>query len=236
MKGYDMKMLAVIPARGGSKGVPGKNIRDLEGKPLLSYTIRAALESGIFSRIIVSTDDNDIADVARAYGAEVPFVRPGNLSDDHASSDDVVRHCIEYCRKEGNNFDLVCKLQPTSPLRTGKHIKEAYDLLHHKNADFVVSVCECEHSPLWCGIIDDSLSMSEFMSNVNKGACRQELPQYYRLNGAIYMGRVDAFLKNGSFIGNGGYAYIMEQEDSIDIDSLLDFRIAEIILEERNEI
>lgn len=224
-------MLAVIPARGGSKGVPGKNIKILAGKPLISYTIKAALESGIFEKVIVSTDSKEIADIAVQYGAEVPFLRPKEIAGDLTSSDDVILHALAYYKEKGVDFDEVCKLQPTSPFRDGNHIKEAYQLFCSKKADFLVSVCECEHSPLWAGIIGEDLRLDNFISEDAKRACRQDLPTYYRLNGAIYMGKTECFKMNKSFLGKNSIAYIMEQDKSVDIDSQLDFMLAEVMLQ-----
>ncbi len=226
-------LLAVIPARGGSKGVPGKNIKELEGRPLLAYTVEAALEAGIFSKIIVSTDSKEIADIAVCCGAEVPFFRPAKISDDMTSSDDVVLHALSYCREHNISCDTVCKLQPTSPLRSSVHIKDAYRLFTQKCADFLVSVCECEHSPLWTGSIGEDLRMDDFISEKVRRSCRQELPVYYRLNGAIYMAKTEKFEKNKSFFGKNSIAYIMSQEESVDIDSYLDFKIAELIIGEK---
>ena len=223
-------MLAVIPARGGSKGVPGKNIKPLAGMPLIGYTIKAAVSSGIFSKIIVSTDSREIADIAKAYGAEVPFLRPIELSGDLVSSDDVILHALFYYQSMGIDYDEVCKLQPTSPLRTEKHLKDAYLLFCEKKADFLVSVCACEHSPLWTGVLGEDLRMDNFLSEEAKRACRQELPVYYRLNGAIYMADVCRFYKNKSFFGENSVAYIMGQKESVDIDSPIDFALAEAFM------
>lgn len=224
-------MLAVIPARGGSKGVPHKNIRDLDGKPLIAYTIEAAIKSKVFDKIVVSTDSSEIAEIAQRYGAEVPFIRPKDLSGDFSSSDDVVLHAIDYFKRKGKEFEYVCKLQPTSPLRNETHIMEAYQLLKDSNSNFVVSVCECEHSPLWTGTLDEKKSLNRFINEYVKGACRQKLPKYYRLNGAIYMGKTEAFEDNKSFFGKNGTAFIMNQEESIDIDNYFDFEIAKLLIE-----
>lgn len=223
-------MLAVIPARGGSKGVPNKNIKELGSKPLIAYTIEAAKESGIFEKIVVSTDSETIAEIAIKYGAEVPFIRPAEISGDLVSSDDVIIHAINYFKGLGVEYEEVCKLQPTSPLRNSKHIVEAYKLLREKNANYLVSVCECEHSPLWSGVLDEDLKMDNFVPEYVKRACRQELPTYYRLNGAIYMGKTTEFLKEKTFLGGNCVAYIMNQEDSIDIDSNIDFELAKLFL------
>lgn len=226
-------MLAVIPARGGSKGVLGKNIKELAGKSLIVYTIEAAINSGVFEKVIVSTDSTEIADIAKKNGAEVPFIRPKEISGDVVSSDEVIKHAVDFFEDKGDTFTEVCKLQPTSPLRNGIHIKAAYKLFQEKDANFVVSVCECEHSPLWSGKLGDDLSMDDFVRDEIKLACRQKLTTYYRLNGAIYMAKMDAFKRERGFFGVNGYAYLMRQEDSIDIDSELDFKVAECIMEER---
>lgn len=223
-------MIAVIPARGGSKGVPKKNIRQLLEKPLLAYTIEAARDAGVFQKVIVSTDSDEIARIAREYGAEVPFIRPDDLSGDQASSDDAILHALEYFRKEGMVFGEVCKLQPTSPLRNAGHIAEAYRFFKENNYDFVVSVCECEHSPLWSGTLREDGCMDDFMDEKYKRACRQQMKPYYRLNGAIYMGKTECFVREKSFLGKGCYAYVMGQEESVDIDSPLDFLIAETLI------
>ena len=223
-------MLAVIPARGGSKGVPKKNIKKLGGKPLIAYTIEAAIGSCIFEKVIVSTDSKEIADVAISYGAEVPFLRPEKISGDLVSSDDVILHALSYMQNQGHQYSEVCKLQATSPLRNKEHLREAYSLFCEKHADFLVSVCECEHSPLWSGIIGEDLRLDSFISDKVKRSCRQDLPTYYRLNGAIYMGKVEQFNVNKSFLGRNCIAYIMDQKDSIDIDSQLDFEMAGIMI------
>lgn len=226
-------MLAVIPARGGSKGVPHKNIRELMGKPLIGYTIEAALQSGVFEKVVVSTDSPEIAKTAVQYGAEVPFMRPDDISGDFASSDAAVLHAMDYYQKKRIVFSGICKLQPTSPLRNAHHIRDAYRFMKEKRADFVVSVCKCEHSPCWSGLLDDTLSMDAFMREDVRRSCRQVLPTYYRLNGAVYMAKSDAFYKAKNFFGPKGYAYIMSQEDSVDIDSELDLKLVRCILEER---
>lgn len=223
-------MLAVIPARGGSKGVPGKNMKELAGKPLIAYTIEAAIASNIFEKVIVSTDSTQIAEISVKYGAEVPFIRPDDISGDLTASDDVILHALFYYQQQGIQYDEICKLQPTSPLRSSRHVQEAYQLFSKKNADFLVSVCECEHSPLWSGIIGDDLSLDHFISEEAKRACRQNLPTYYRLNGAIYMGKTNQFCENKSFLGKNSVAYIMNQEDSVDIDNMLDFMLVETII------
>lgn len=223
-------MIAIIPARGGSKGVPNKNIRNLAGKPLIAYTIEAALKSEVFERVIVSTDSREIADVSRKYGAEVPFMRPDNIAGDSVSSDDVILHALDFFKDQKIDYFEVCKLQPTSPLRNETHICEAYELMHTQKKDFLVSICECDHSPLWCGTLGEDQCLDNFIPDEVKRACRQQLPQYYRLNGAIYMANTKAFQNNKSFLGKNSIGYIMQKENSVDIDSEIDFEFAELLL------
>lgn len=223
-------MLAVIPARGGSKGVPHKNMKMLADKPLIAYTIEAALKSEIFSKVIVSTDSREIARIAQQYGAEVPFLRPAEISGDSVSSDEVILHALHFFEEKGEHFQQVCKLQPTSPFRTAQDLKEAFRLFSEADAAYLVSVCECEHSPLWCGTLGENNSMDDFLREEVIQSCRQKLPQYYRLNGAVYMAKVENFYQSKSFFGKNGMAYIMPGEKSIDIDSNLDFMIAEFML------
>lgn len=229
-----MKAIAIIPARGGSKGVPKKNIKLLNEKPLIAYTIEAAKQAKLFERVVVSTDSEEIAEVSKQYGAEVPFLRPAELSGDNVSSDDVILHALQFFEDKGKKYDFVCKLQPTSPLRTSEHIKEAYHYFYNNHYNYVVSVCECEHSPRWSGELDEDNGMEHFMAEEYKRAVRQQIAKYYRLNGAIYIGKTQQYRQDKSFLGRGCHAYIMSQEDSVDIDSMLDFKIAELIMKEKN--
>lgn len=225
------KILAFIPARSGSKGIKNKNIKILNSKPLIAYTIDAAKESNIFEDIIVSTDDTNIADIAKNYGAYIPFLRPDNLATDNAPVIDSIIHLINEMQiKLNKKYDYIIVLQPTSPLRNKIHILEAYNKFIEKNADFLVSVCECEHSPLWTNILDNEEKMDNFISEDVKNKNRQDLPKYYRLNGAISIGKVDEVINNRGFMGKNCYAYIMDKEYSVDIDSEFDFKIAELLI------
>lgn len=224
-------MLAVIPARGGSKGIKNKNIVELDGKPLIAYTIESAIEAGVFDKVIVSTDSEEIARIAEKYGAEIPFLRPDDISGDAISSDAVLLHAIDYFEGRNIRFDAICKLQPTSPLRTKDDIRGAYSLLKATRKEFVVSVCECEHSPLWSGRLDNDGGMNSFVKDEVIISCRQLLEKYYRLNGAIYMATYDGFMREKSFFcTNSTIAYIMQQNHSVDIDSEMDLKIAEVYL------
>lgn len=224
-----MRNLAIIPARSGSKGLPDKNIKLLNGVPLLAYSIKAAQESGMFDEIMVSTDSKKYADIAMQYGASVPFLRSKELSGDSAGSWDVVMEVLRCYQKLGSVFDTVCLLQPTSPLRTADDIIAGYELLKCKCADAVTSVCEAEHSPLWCMTLGEDLSLSEFNKR-DEDRPRQQLPTYYRLNGALYIRKIAYDEGNIMICHKNEFALIMPRDRSIDIDVLFDFLYAEQIL------
>lgn len=226
------RIIALIPARGGSKGLPRKNILLFAGKPLIAWTIEQALASNYLDRVIVSTDDNEIADVSKSYGADVPFIRPKELATDDAKAIDVISHTIDYLLKHDGPFDILLLLQPTSPLRTSQDIENAIALLFAKKAKAVVSVCEAKHHPYWSNTLPEDGCMKDFirLDILNKN--RQELPIFYRLNGAIYLTYCDYLKKDSGFFGDRTYAYIMPPERSIDIDTKVDFRLAEILKEE----
>jgi len=223
------RFLAIIPARSGSKGLKDKNIKELNGKPMIAYTIEAAKKSKIFDSIVISTDSQKYADISIEYGAEVPFLRPASLASDTSSSIDVIMHTIFELRKIGLKYDYFMLLQPTSPLRTEIHILEAIKLLFEKEANSIVSVCEVEHSPLLMNTLDESLSMEKFiLQDANKR--RQQLPKYYRLNGVIYLSDVKYFVEYKDFYKERSFAYIMDKERSIDIDDQLDFEVAKELI------
>ena len=227
-----MSNIAVITARSGSKGVKDKNIRQLEGKPLLAYTVEAALRSGCFDCVHVSTDSEEYAKIAKAYGADVPFLRETSLATDTAGTWDVLRACVEQYDRLGQKFDTVTLLQPTSPLRDVLDIQKAFQIFEEKHAQSVVSVCEVEHSPMLCNTLGTDGSMDGFV-DLNKVGRRQDMETYYRLNGAIYIQTTKLLMEQGNLYGSGAYAYVMSQEHSIDIDTELDFLIAETILKFR---
>lgn len=221
--------LAIIPARSGSKGLINKNIRKLNGKPLIAYTIEAAINSRIFSDIIVSTDSQEYADIAVKYGAKVPFLRPKELGADNTGSNDVVEDVLLKMKKMGKEYENFMLLQPTSPLRDDKDILDAFNTFISKDAKSVISMCECEHSPLLFKQLGEDKCLDGFLSNIEK-LRRQDLECYYRLNGAIYISKVDYFLKYKDFYKEKCYAYIMSKEKSVDIDDILDFKFAEFLL------
>ncbi len=226
--------IAVIPARSGSKGIQHKNIKELAGMPLIAHSILAAQRSGMFSKIFVSTDSRKYADIAAEYGADASFLRSDINSSDSASSWDAVREVLNIFRKRKEYFETVMLLQPTSPIRTEVDIKDSFRLFVEKKAKSVISVTETEHSPLWCNTLPESLSMDNFRNEKYSNQPRQLLPKYYQINGAIYLLSADELYKDRMF-KEGCYAYIMPRERSIDIDSELDFMIAEQMILRQGE-
>jgi len=225
-----MKNLAIITARSGSKGLKDKNIKLLKGKPLMAYTIEAALESGLFACVHVSTDSEEYADIARRYGADVPFLRDEALATDTAGTWDTVRAAVEKYEELGEKFDTVTLLQPTSPLRDASDIQNAFKVFEQKAADSVVSVCEVDHSPRICNTLGDGESMAGFIDTSIVGR-RQDLGTYYRINGAIYIQKTELLMNGGNLYGQGAYAYIMDKMHSVDIDDAFDMMVAEAAME-----
>lgn len=223
------RLLAVIPARGGSKGLPGKNLAPLAGQPLIAWTIRAARQSAVVDRTVVTTDDEAIAAVSRAHGADVPFVRPAPLASDGAKAIDVLLHAMECIAAHGGAYDLVMYLQPTSPLRTSDDIRGAVAFMKEKNARCVVSVCKAEHPPAWSNELPDDLSLHGFIREEDH-ANRQGLRQVYRLNGSIYLAEWQYILRHRTWYGEASYAYEMPVGRSIDIDTQLDLDFAAFLL------
>lgn len=227
-----MNNLAIIPARSGSKGLKDKNIKLLNGKPLIAYSIEAAKQARLYSHILVSTDSEKYGKIAVQYGAEVPFYRSEENASDIASSWDVVKEVLTKYKGMGVEFDTFTLLQPTSPLRNYEDILKAHYLFVQKSAVAVVSVCEMEHSPLWSNVLPTDNSLSEFLK-VDRNKQRQKLETYYRINGAIYMASIKDFLEDTNLYRENCYAYKMPVERSIDIDTELDFRIAETIINQK---
>ena len=222
--------IAIIPARGGSKRLPGKNIKLLGDKPLIAWTIEAAIKSNIFDHVFVSTDSEEIASVSRDYGAKVPFLRPAEIATDTATTNDVVTHLVEWFEEECNKeVTTVAILQPTSPLRNAQHIQEAFKVMEMKRAKAVVSVCELEYPMQFCNKLGSNGSMDGFIKKENNKRT-QDLEPYYRLNGAIYFlsrGYVNRF---SEMYSGGTYSYIMTSQLSVDIDTKEDFTLAEFYI------
>ena len=222
--------IAIIPARGGSKRLPGKNIKLLGGKPLIAWTIEAAIKSNIFDHIFVSTDSEEIASVSRDYGAKVPFLRPAELASDTATTNDVVTHLVEWFEKEYNKeVTTVAILQPTSPLRNAQHIQEAFKVMEMKRAKAVVSVCELEYPIQFCNQLGVDGAMDGFIE-LGDMKRTQDLDSTYRLNGAIYIFDNTYVGRMNDLYSEGTFAYIMDSKSSIDIDTKDDFDLAEHLI------
>lgn len=229
MKKY--RILGVIPARGGSKTIPKKNIKSLLGKPLIAYTIIPAKESKLLTRVIVSSDDKEIIEVSRRYGADIPFVRPKELATDLSLATDVIKHAVIGAEKlEGKKYDYVVMLQPTTPMRTAKDIDKALDKLIETGADSVISVVKVGpiHPARMKKIVHDRLInyTEEEVENMPK----ELLSPVFIRNGAIYAVKRDVLVNMRSFKGNVSRPYVMPEERSINIDSRMDFLLAEALM------
>lgn len=224
----NMKSIAIIPARSGSKGLLDKNIKMFCGKPLMAWTIEAALESKQFDEIMVSTDSAKYAEIAKEYGAHVPFLRSENMASDTASTWDTVREVLENYKKNGREYDVVCLLQPTSPLRKWKDIVAGMTLFKEKDADSVIAVCKLEHSINSCNTLGSDFSMEGFFDS-NKSGRRQDAKAYYRINGALYIQKVSEIMQHKNLYGPKSYAYLMDKQASMDIDDDVDFIQAEAL-------
>ncbi len=221
--------LAIIPARGGSKRLPRKNVLDLAGKPLITWTIEAGLQSKYFDKVIVTSDDDEILAIAKEFGSET-IKRPDELASDTATSFDAIKHTIDNVE----SYDYIVLLQPTSPLRNFEHIDAAIELLENKKADAIISVAEMDHSPLWSNTLPEGGSMNAFIRDEVKNKRSQDLEPYYKLNGAIYICDTSKLLKEKSFfIHDNIFSYKMDKENSIDIDELIDLKLADLIIREK---
>jgi CMP-N,N'-diacetyllegionaminic acid synthase len=226
----DMNILAIIPARGGSKGIPGKNIKLLAEKPLIVYSIEAAIKSKYVNKTVVSTDNDEIGRISKKYGAEV-IKRPNELAQDDSPTIDAVIHVLTTLERKGYLADILVLLQPTSPLRTQEDVDNAINLFikNKDKCDSIVSVCEFEHSPYWSLKIEKDYLKPNFGEEYFNMR-RQDLPKLYRPNGSLFISKTASLLKFNSFYGEKILPYIMSEEKSIDIDTDVDFRLAESIM------
>lgn len=225
------RIVAIIPARQGSKRLKEKNLLLLGKRPLIAWSIEQAKRSRYLDRIIVSTDSQEIAEISKAYGAEIPFLRPSFLSTDRAKTEDVLLHAINWLEERQQSYEVTVLLQPTSPLRTSEDIDSSIELLFSKRAKAIVSVCQTEYPSFWCNRLSKNKGMKNFMRKERED---NRLSKFYRLNGAIYVVFSDYFKRYKRFFGNRTFAYIMSQENSIDIDTELDLKFAEFLLESRS--
>lgn len=228
-----MSNIAIIPARSGSKGLVDKNIRELNGIPLVGHTIIAAKKSELFDEIMVSTDSEFYKEIALKFGAKVPFLRSKANSNDNSSSWDAVKEVLDSYSKINIEFKTVFLLQPTSPLRDENDIKDAFKLYIQKRARFVVSVSMSDCPPQWVNLIGPGLNMKNFVSKEYYNKPRQDLDQFYRINGGIYIIDKEFLLNESYYYTNRSYAFIMDKSKSIDIDDQYDFMLADAILKSR---
>lgn len=226
------RFLAIIPARSGSKGIRDKNIKEMNGKPLMGYTIDACKKAGFFDDILVSTDSKIYQQIAIGLGAEAPFLRPPQLSGDQAASGDVILHALSEMKRLGKEYDYFMLLQPTSPLRNEEHILESVKLLFEKEADSVISVCPYDCMCYLSVTITETGEMKA-PDSLKKQIRRQDAMSGCRINGAIYLASVPSYLKYGDFYSGKTYPYFMNPVDSIDIDDTSQFYLAKLILRDR---
>ena len=227
-----MKPLVIIPARGGSKGIPHKNIKPLNGKPLIHYTIDCARQIVSDEDICVSTDDQEIIKCVEDYGLQVSFVRPAELATDTAGTYEVLLHALDYYEDQGKNYDTVILLQNTSPFRTSTHVKEAMQL-YREGVDMVVSVKECSANPYYCVFEENA----EGWLYVSKGdgiiTRRQDAPKVYEYNGAIYIINANSLKQMPLYAFPHRVKYVMDEMSSLDLDTMYDWQMAEMISKEK---
>lgn len=228
------KMIAVIPARGGSKGLPGKNIKPLNGLPMIGYAIREAQKSELISDIIVSTDSPDIAKVAEELGASVPFLRPAELAGDKSSAIDAYIYTIDRLNNDHNYYiENFAVLQPTSPLRTTEDIDGALHAFFECDADSVISVTEAVHPPVWAKKIDEKGILRDYFPEYASNQNRQEIDIAYMPNGAVFVFNFHKLKTEYRYYFEKTYPFIMPAERSLDVDTLLDFEFAEFLIQKR---
>ena len=234
MRDRSNHVLVVIPARGGSKGLPRKNVLPLAGKPLIAWSIETALAVDGICRVVVSTDDVEIAQVSNEYGAEVPFMRPAELATDTASGTDVLVHALkasqDYYQEQ---YDWVLLLQPTSPLRLSEDIQEAFKIAESGDVDAVIGLKEVSEFPQWMKRQYQNGDIADYLDGMIKPANRQDLDTPYIVNGAIYLIRSSMLEETGNFYTGVTKGYLMPKDRSVDIDDELDFKMAEWLLQKR---
>ena len=225
------RILAVIPARRGSKGIPKKNILEVEGIPLIAYTLQESQLSKYLDRIIVSTEDLEIKEVAEQYGGEVPFLRPVELAQDTSKTIDCIVHAVDSLKKLGEEYDYVVILQCTSPLRKAWHIDEAIETLLQSEEASLVSVSEVEEHPILMRTLNQDGTLQNLL-NISSTVRRQDFPRFYKVDGAIYIQKIDENLDKDTSLNDGKLAYIMDRKYTVDIDEYLDIRKVELYLKE----
>lgn len=227
-----MKILVIIPARGGSKGIPHKNIKPLNGKPLIHYTIDEAREIVDDEDICVSTDDPEIIKCVEDYGLKVPFVRPAELATDTAGTYEVLLHALNYCEQQGKHYDVVLLLQNTSPFRTAEHVKEALKL-YTPYVDMIVSVKECAANPYYCVFEETEEGFLHVCKGDGNIFRRQDAPKVYEYNGAIYIMNAETLKSTHMHKMQKRVKYVMDDRSSFDLDTMWDWQMAEMMAKEK---
>ncbi|NKD56037.1 MULTISPECIES: cytidylyltransferase domain-containing protein [unclassified Haematospirillum] len=230
-----MSIVAVIPARGGSKGIPRKNLMQIAGRPLIAYAIEVARNADSVDRVLISTDDSEIADVARELGAEVPFLRPPELAEDTAPMLGVLSHALAWLESQDVAVEALVLLQPTSPLRTGQHVEEAIALFRSAPASSVVSVVEVPHqfNPVSVMKLSAQRTLAPFLEDQVIATRRQDKPKAYARNGPVVLVCHPDTLRSGELYGERCVPYLMSEKDSLDIDTPEDLTLAEQVLLDR---
>lgn len=226
----EKKVLALIPARGGSKGVPRKNVRMLGGKPLIAWTIEAATQSKYIDRVMLSSEDEEIIEVAKKWGCDVPFVRPKELAQDDTPSMEVILHGIEQVK----GYDYIVLLQPTSPFRTTEDINKCIEKCVENNQESCVSIVEVSQNPYWMYTVKENEVLNPLIEIDDKYYQRQKLPKTYILNGAVYVASIEWLKQSKSFLSKNTTSVEMTKEKSIDIDTMLDFKVASLLIDSKN--
>ena len=221
-----MNLLALIPARGASKRIPRKNIKLLNGKPLIGWTIDAALKTSSIKRVVVSTDDEEIASIAKTLGADVPFMRPNKIAEDSSPGIDTALHAIEQL----SEFDWLILLQPTSPLRTAADIDGIVRFCLEQNSPSAVSISQVHKHPHWMYQRTESKKLQPIIFNTMNISRQQDITKAYVLNGALYLARIDWLKEQQSFVGQETLGYIMSPESSVDIDTQMDWQWVEFLI------
>lgn len=224
-----MNILTIIPARGGSKGIPHKNIKPLAGKPLIHYTIDVARQIVADEDICVSTDDVEIIHCVEDYGLKVPFVRPAELATDTAGTYEVLLHALKYYEQQGKTYDVIILLQNTSPFRTPKQVKEAL-ALYNSNLDMVVSVKECSANPYYCVFEENTEGFLNICKGKGNIIRRQDAPKVYEYNGAIYVINPKSLKEMPLYKFTKRIKYVMDEKSSLDLDTMNDWHMAELLI------
>ena len=221
-----MKTIAIITARGGSKRIPRKNIKDFCGKPILAYSVEAAVASGIFDCVMVSTDDEEIAEIAKKYGAQVPFYRSEKTSNDYASTGDVLQEVLEEYQKKGEWFDIGCCIYPTAPFVTGEKLKNAVEMLRDSEADSLIPVVSFSYPPQRAMVIEEGQLVFKDPEYLNSRS--QDLQTYYHDVGQFYVFRTESFQRTGKIMVGNVLPLVVSELEVQDIDNMTDWKIAEM--------